>query len=193
MVDVEFIYKDRITIIKANEDEKMEDIFKRFINKVGIDKNTIFYIYSGNNINNEFKYKEIINEHDKKRNKMNILVYDINNNNIIKDTNINSFEIICPYCLVDSKININDYKISLDCRNRHKINKINFNEFENIQKIDISKIKCEVCKKYNKSNIYNHIFYRCNKCKINLCPLCQLNHDKNHNIINYEQINYICS
>ena len=48
------------------------------------------------------------------------------------------------------------------------------------------------CKNKYKSNTYNNEFYRCNKCKINLCPLCKSNHNNNHKIINFDNKNYIC-
>ena len=57
--------------------------------------------------------------------------------------------------------------------------------------MDISKIVCNNCKIKNKSNAYNNGFYRCNIFKINLCPLCKLNHNNNHKIINYDNKNYI--
>ena len=48
-------------------------------------------------------------------------------------------------------------------------------------------------KSSNKSETYNKAFYRCNTCKMNLCPLCKTNkNQKDHIIINYEQRNYIC-
>jgi len=65
-------------------------------------------------------------------------------------------------------------------------------EYEDTQNIDISKIVCDICKDKNKGNSYNNIFYRCNICKKNICPICKLKHDKNHNIINYESKDYIC-
>ena len=46
--------------------------------------------------------------------------------------------------------------------------------------------------KKNKNETYNNQFYRCNICKINICPICKLNHNKNHNIIDYDNKNYIC-
>ena len=76
-------------------------------------------------------------------------------------------------------------------KNGHEIKDIIIEEYENIQGIDISKIKCNKCEN-NKSNTYNNEFYRCIKCKVNICPLCKSKHDKNHNIINYENKNYIC-
>ena len=34
--------------------------------------------------------------------------------------------------------------------------------------------------------------YKCNSCKINLCPVCKSSHEELHNIINYDLNNYIC-
>ena len=72
------------------------------------------------------------------------------------------------------------------------MNNILLNEFEKTQLIDLSKMKCEVCKENDLSNTFNNKFYKCIKCGINICPLCKSSHDKSHNIINYELINYIC-
>ena len=35
--------------------------------------------------------------------------------------------------------------------------------------------------------------YKCIECKKNICPLCKLEHDKKHKIINYELQDYICN
>ena len=67
------------------------------------------------------------------------------------------------------------------------------NNFEETQKIDESKIICDLCKTNNKEKSFNKQFYICLKCKLNLCPLCKDIHDKNHYIIDYNQKNYICS
>ena len=64
---------------------------------------------------------------------MNILV---NEKKIIK-----SKEIICPKCNESIKIYIEDYNIFLN--EWHEIDNILFDEFEQTQKIDISKIKCD--------------------------------------------------
>ena len=47
-------------------------------------------------------------------------------------------------------------------------------------------------KKNNKNDTYKNVFYYCLNCKKNLCPLCRDRHDRNHNIIEYEQKNFIC-
>ena len=51
---------------------------------------------------------------------------------------------------------------------------------------------CDICNNNNKGKTYNNIFYTCGACKKNICPLCRSNHDKKHNIINYEQKDFIC-
>ena len=106
---------------------------------------------------------------------------------------IKSPVIICPTCKEISKIKINSYKITLyECKNRHIMDNIKFNEYEKTQEIDISKIMCDACKSMSKSDAYQNKFYRCLICKVNLCPLCKANHDKGHKIINYDLKDYIC-
>ena len=65
------------------------------------------------------------------------------------------------------------------------------NEFDNSQNIDEEKIICDKCQ-CNKSESYKKKFYKCNKCKMKLCYLCNSNHDESHEAINYENKNYIC-
>lgn len=67
-----------------------------------------------------------------------------------------------------------------------------FNEFDNTQKIDESKILCNNCKKTNKNESFEHKFYKCLSCKQNLCPLCKSSHNKKHEIIDFDEKNYIC-
>ena len=50
-----------------------------------------------------------------------------------------------------------------------------------------------IYEKTNKNNTYNNEIFLCNICKIILCPLCKIKHNKEHNIINYDLKNYICS
>ena len=196
---VEFNYNGTKTIIQCQSNEKMKNICQSYINKIKVDKNNIYFSYdgkAGNQFNEELTFEEMVNSEDKKRNKMNILVFS----NEFKDDNdndnkiIKSKDIICPECKESIKMDIIDYKIILsDCKNKHKIENILLNEFEDIQKINISDIKCEICKKCNKGNSYNNIFYKCITCKKNICPLCKSNHDKLHKIIDYDNKNYICN
>ena len=59
--------------------------------------------------------------------------------------------------------------------------------------INISDIKCEICKLKNKANCPNNEFYKCLICNNNLCLLCKSIHQPNHCIINYEEKNYKCN
>jgi len=191
MAEVLFIYEGQQIIIQSNNlEEKIKDIINKFKIKIKEEENNnLYYIYNGDKINEELELNELIK--DKNIKKINILVYNKSNNE--KEKKIISKEIICPECKENILLNIKDYKINLyECKNGHKIENILFNEFENMQKIDYTKIICNKCKINNRSNIHNNEFYICNDCNINLCPLCKYKHEKNHNIINYNDKNYIC-
>ena len=192
MAEVIFNYKGIDTVIQCNINDKMIDIINKYLMKMGKNENDLLYIYGGNIIDYELTFIQQANELDKNRNKMNILVQSKNDDiNEIKE--IISKDIICPECGENILINIKDYKINLyGCKNNHKINNILINKYENNQKIDLSKIICNECNENNKSNTYNNEFYICNTCNKNICPLCKLNHNKNHIIINYDDKNYIC-
>ena len=132
----------------------------------------------------ETSTKEGIFVNNKENNKK-----EIQNKSLKKASNI-----ICPQCKENIRFNINDYKITLyDCKNKHKIEDILLNEFENTLNIDESKIICDICKKNNKSDITNNIFFICLSCQMNICPSCSSSHDKNHKIIDYEKNNFICN
>ena len=98
-----------------------------------------------------------------------------------------------PKCKSLAKININDYRIRIyDCINNHDIKDILLDNYEKEQKINLAKILCEECKTRNKGNSFKNIFFRCNTCTKNLCLICKEKHENNHNIINNDDINYIC-
>ena len=117
----------------------------------------------------------------------------VNSNNMKPEVNhlIKSSQTICPKCLEIAILDIQNYQIQLTCRKGH-INSLKISDFENSQKIDESKIICDICKTNDKANSYKNVFYRCNNCKKNLCTLCKSNHDKSHNVINYDDKIYTC-
>ena len=78
------------------------------------------------------------------------------------------------------------------CKKEHTMKDISILDFKNSQKIDESKIVCEICKTQNKVSTHENLFYRCISCKKNIYTICKTKHDKNHDIIDYSQINYIC-
>ena len=139
MAEVLFIYEGQQIIIQSNNlEEKIKDIINKFKIKIKEEENNnLYYIYNGDKINEELELNKIIK--DKNIKKINILVY----NKSIKEKEkvIISNEIICPECKENILLNIENYKINLyECKNGHKIENILFNEYENIQKIDYSKI-----------------------------------------------------
>ena len=109
MSEVIFEYKGNRITIQCMKEERMRDICIKLSSKIDININNIYLLYNGNIINMELKYKEIINKIDNDRNKMNILIYDKEN------------EIICPNC--GENININkDEIINKIINNNNKIN-----------------------------------------------------------------------
>ena len=101
--------------------------------------------------------------------------------------------IICPECKENIKMNVKDYKINLsECKNGHKIENILLNEFEKTQIIGLNKIICNICRTNKKSTTYNNLFYKCLTCNYDICPLCKFNHDKKHQIINYDDKFCMC-
>ena len=133
MTKVIFNYQGVETEIQCNINEKIKDILKRYANIVEVDISKVYFIYNGNVIDdNNFIVNEIINEEDKRRNILNILVYENIKTTIIKDNIKKSKEIICPKCNENILVKINEYKINLfNCKNNHEINNILLNEYIN--------------------------------------------------------------
>ena len=190
MAQVIFIFEGNNTIIQCNENDSMQNIIHNFVQSTGNEGNILYYLYNGNIINKELTFNEIANEFDKNNKRMNVIVYKID-----EDKNeIISKDIICPTCKEIILLKIKNFKINLNgCKNNHNTDNILLNKYEETQKIDISKIICDICNKNNKGNTHNNEFYICNTCNKNICPLCKSYHDKNHNIINYDDKNYICN
>ena len=170
----------------------MIDIIKKFSIELKMDEKDFWYLYNDKQINSELTLNEIANENDKNKKKMNIIINKKNEDNN-KKIEIYSKDIICPECKESILIDIKDFKINLyGCKNNHKIDNIILNKYEETQKVDLTKIVCNICNKNNKNNCHDNEFYRCNTSNKNLCSLCFKKHDKKHIIINYDEKNYIC-
>ena len=187
MAEIEFSLNNLLTVMKCNLEEKIKNICLRYSEQIKKDINLLSFIYDLKILNKnslELSFNELANNTDKERKKINLIVKDI----IVK-----AKDVFCPKCEENTRIKINNYQVSLfECIFGHTVN-MNLNEFEKSQYIDETKILCNICKQYNKFNANNNEFYKCNICKINLCPLCKsINHDESHNIINYDLKNYIC-
>ena len=195
MATVIFTLNGMETKIQCKTKDKMKDIIDKFKIKAQSDFKEAHFLYGGKQVNFNLTFLEQANSMDKKRKEMNVLVYT---NNETKDNNeglVKSKEVICPECKENCLIDINNYKIKFYfCKNRHIIDNISLKDFKNNKNIDENKIKCNNCNN-TKYNSYNKQFYKCLKCKINLCPLCNQQHNKtnkDHVIIDYDNKNYIC-
>ena len=192
-INVEFIFEGKPIIIYCRESDKMKEVIKQFCIKSNVRRNSIYCLYSGNKIDENIKIKELIKSKNINE-KISILVYLIDKENLENSPSIvKPSQVICPKCGEIALMSFRNYKIFLNCKNNHEIDNIFLKDFENTQKIDESKIICQECKRINKSSSFNKEFFICLNCKKNLCPLCKSNHNSNHNIINYDQKNYICS
>ena len=116
MIEVIFTYNETNTIIQCNLKDKINDIYQQFKNHIDLKNNNIYYSYSGktyNELNKGLILEEMINDEDKKRNKMNILIL---NKELIdvkgKKEIIKSKDLISPQN--NENMEIYDYKINLN-------------------------------------------------------------------------------
>ena len=195
MSEIEFNYEGTQIIVQCNSEEKMGEIIDRFVSKAVKKKEELYFIYSGQMVDENKTFISQVNEIDKQRNKMSILVNNKNDANSEEDEESlrKSKYIICPTCQEKARILVKNYKLGFyDCKNGHRIKDLPISDYESTQNIDESKIKCQNCLKNNKSTSYNHIFFICFDCKKNLCNLCKSIHDKTHNIIDYDEKFFTC-
>ena len=189
---IEFYYKGNPITSQVNENDLMETIFQNFCGKANIDINSVHFLYGGNKVKEKLKFNEIVNKEDKERKKMNILVleaYSMIDQKSLKEIK----QVVCPICKEDCRLQIDNYKVKLfECIKGHPSNTFLLNEYALTTNIEESDIKCGKCNEKDKGNTYNNLFYICLNCNINLCPLCKASHDANHNMINYDDKNYVC-
>ena len=191
LVKVEFKKKQRITQMKCKSDQLMKEICLKYSQKEQLNYKRLFFYYNNVRINEELTFENQAIRNDRNLGKITILVEEIKPNQE-NSAYIKSKEIICPKCGEESILNIKDFKFQfVECKNGHKIENILINDYEEKQKIDQTRIKCGFC--YNsKLNSKNGEFYLCFTCNQKLCPLCKLEHDNNHYIINYDNKNCLC-
>ena len=185
MIVIDFNYEGHINIIQQNTLKvSMKDIYNKYCMLLQLNPKSLYFLYDGKIIDDKLTLDKVINNEDRKRNKMNFLVVSMKDKySNEKTSQIKSEQIICPKCGENSKINIVNYMITISgCKNNHSSENIFLNQFDKTQIINESKIICDFCKKISKEKFKNY-FYFCGFCKKNLCPLCRDSHDKNHNII----------
>ena len=194
MIKIEFDLMQRITIILVDKNDTFQIAINRFISKhPELDPKTLVFIANGKQLNPNSKIGIQMSNINKQNNTMQILVNIFSD--IEHDIIVDSKEVICPLCKDSCRIKFDQGKIILfNCKNNHKKNILNILDFPETQKINLSKIICDDCKKKEKNmgQSYNQQFYKCLTCKNNICLLCEPKHNKDHKIIKYESKNYIC-
>ena len=131
MAKVVFSFENEETIIECDFKDKMKDIFMKYCSKIQKDFNKLLFKYNANIIKEDMEYCQLLNEEDKKRNIMNIIVSENSNSIPLSEKMIKSKEIICPECKESILIEIKDYKINLSkCKNGHEIKNILLKDYE---------------------------------------------------------------
>ena len=193
MMKIEFDYNQQVTIIQAQSTDTFQDIINKYLQKCSLNPTSAYFLANGKQIIPQQTVESQMNEIEKKNKILKVLVQLIEEGNTKVPIIVKSKEIICPRCYEPCRIKFENYKITLyGCINNHSVNNIKIKHFNNTQKINISNIVCGQCNMKNKGNSLNNEFFKCLKCNTNLCLLCKSNHDMNHNIIRYDQKNYIC-
>ena len=70
-----FNFNNELITMQCSQNEKMEDICRRYAQKLQEDYKSLYFIYSGNIVNPKLSFAELISKIDKIRNEMQILVY----------------------------------------------------------------------------------------------------------------------
>jgi hypothetical protein len=186
-VTLNFIFNGGQTTIQCKDNEFMKNIFERYSIKINENIQNLFFLYEGQNIDENKKLSEYI----KNKKIITILVNEINNSSSKEKKLKNLNYVICPKCNGISIINFDEYKVKIDkCENDHSLN-ISFKEIKDLQYIDESKILCKKCSN-NKSEIAYTKFNYCGICNCYFCPLCASQHNKEHKTIDYDMKNYYC-
>ena len=157
MYKIIFVYQTINTVIDTNPNTKIKISKESSLKKINKDITNLHFLYNGEKINKDLTFDQLANNLDKERKEMNILVEEISST-YAKEKEMKSKEVICPKSNENILLNLKEYKINLyDCKNKHNINNILFEEFIKTQKI---KIICNICKNKNKSSTFNKEFFK---------------------------------
>ena len=96
--NVAFTFEGRNVTIQCSQNEKMRIICQRYSTKIGINLNSLLFLYGGNQLNLDLSFNEHANSIDKKNNVMNILVYKNESN-----------DFVCPKCGEKIKFNVEKF------------------------------------------------------------------------------------
>ena len=110
-MEVEFNFNGRTLTIQCNEYDIIGQIFQKFAIKIGANINSLTFLYNGDgNINRNLQINQVINYFDKNRNKMSVIVYDMNKSMIstYSNTSNNNTQFIYPNINYQNVNNVNN-------------------------------------------------------------------------------------
>jgi len=194
MIKIEFNFSQDITLVQNESNDIFQSVINKFLAKYPkLDQKSLTFLANGRQLDPNSSIESQISKINKENGIVRVLV-DLTRENI-NDILIDSKEVICPHCKESCRIKIEKGRFILfDCDNNHDSSTINIIDFPQTQKVNLSKIICDDCKKEEKNMglSYKHNFYKCLTCQNNVCLTCEPKHDPNHNLIKYDQKNFIC-
>ena len=107
MIEIDFYYKGIKTTIQCNINDKVKNIIQKFSTKANIDINNLFFLYNGEQLDEELTFNDQASRQDKERKIMSILVHE-ECETIINENFKKSKDIICPACKEPIRIRINN-------------------------------------------------------------------------------------
>ena len=177
MLNAKFIYMNNLYDMKFEKKDTILNVLTKYASILNNNLNELCFIYKGKILS--LKNNEKIDKFKNTR----IFVFNIN----IKNNNNELKYLICPECNNLSTIKNNEDLFSFNCINNHNVDNITINSLIDTQKVDDSKIKCNICG--NNKNYYS-TFYKCSNGD-NICSICSEN--SKYNLINYEYRFSICA
>ena len=173
-MEVEFNFNGRTLTIQCNEYDIIGQIFQNFAIKIGANINSLTFIYNGDgNINRNLQINQVMNYFDKNRNKMSVIVYDMNKSMIstYSNTSNNNTQFVYPNINYQNVNNVNN-----NLRMQETIKKQQ--EMIKMDEAQIKTLKNQLNVNTNNNNI------NINDCSYNNFdikfkePQCQLNYHK---------------
>ena len=190
MSEIIFIFQGSKINISCVEKEQLGPIIQRFCSEVKSPRENFIFICDDQLLNEELTYEQIPLNQD--NNKV-IFVKDISSLNKPRDVIVKPELIICPECKESASLSLDGYKISIsNCKNGHRLDRMNIKDFDKTQVLNLSQIICGQCKSKNMGSEEDDNFFKCLECNKNLCSLCKSEHDSKHKIFIYSKKFYIC-
>ena len=96
--EFEILYNGQTIIIQCLEKDKMKDLIERFCTKASAKKDSIYFLYKGNQIDENSSLEQILKSKTQNE-KIKLIAYEIDEeDNKKNEALVKSPQIICPNC-----------------------------------------------------------------------------------------------